>query len=106
MAKKSVVIDISVGRKIVFRARFHAANGTTLVDASLPHDPDLQRECAALLIMGAYEMVGDTERRQKVIELLALLGEDMSEKPETLTAEQFRAKLGGNSQSVPDDLPF
>lgn len=104
--KRAVKCEVSVGDRIIYRSKFHAVNGVTLVDTSVPHEADLQREVAAVLLMGSYDLVQTDEWKDAIVKLLATIGEDLDEKPESLTAEQFRARLGGKLPNPTNDLPF
>jgi len=106
MRRKSALIEVKVGKLVVFRARCHAVGNQTVVDASVPKESWIKTEVCALLAMAAVELAPNTTARIVLRQCMSECGHDTDGEPISLTQEQFSALLGGTAPSVPDDLPF
>jgi hypothetical protein len=106
MPKKSAVIEVRLGKHILFRARCHAMGEKTVVDSSVPVEPWLKTEICGLLAMVAFDLAPEGAARMYLRQVMGLCGHETEGEPETLTQEQFTALLGGVPPSVPDDLPW
>lgn len=106
MSKKSAVIEVRVGKLIVFRARCHAAGNNTIVDSHIPLEGWIKTEVCGLLAMVAVDLAPGLMAKMHLREVMAMCGHETEGEPEMLTQERFRELLGKNTPSVPDDLPF
>jgi hypothetical protein len=106
MPRKSAVIEVRVGKAVLFRARCIAVGHQTVVDSSVPVESWLKTELCGLLAMVAVDLAPEGAARMYLRQVMGLCGHETEGEPVTLNQEQFTALLGGKAPSLPDDLPF
>jgi len=106
MKRPNARLILEVGNKRLATWRFHYAGGNTLVDSNLPETHDIKHAVGELLQLASFDCLPHEWQRAKV---LAIVGCPDSERPLTLTQEQFVEQLRGSSAGDAEDtsdLPF